>query len=339
MILQLSSLFPFILLAAVLAFILSPLSILLSKHLGLIDRPGSAPHKQHDHPTPLAGGIVLILSIPLVFFSIGPKPDVPSIVILAGAAGMGLLGLLDDRYLLKPLPKLLAQFALVTLILAFGVKVQVTRIQWVDMILTYLWVIGLTNAFNFVDSMDGLALGLGGIAAAFFMLVTIESNQPLLASMSAILVGASVGCFFFAAAPAKLFLGDSGALALGFFLASIGISYTPGEAGLPQALTWFIPILVLGVPIFDMTLVIIHRARSGHPIFKGGMDHTYHRLKSMGLDVSRAVLAMQIAAILLGLIAFITLDASVWAANLAFSLIVFLGIGVVVYFEWKVPPG
>ena len=338
MILQLSSLFPLILLAAVLSFILSPLSIFASKRLGLIDRPGSAPHKLHAHPTPLAGGLVLIPSILLVFFSLGPDPDRTSIVILAGTAGMGLLGLLDDRFLFKPLPKLLGQITFATLLIAFDVKVQITRVQPVDMILTYLWVIGLTNAFNFVDSMDGLALGLGGIAAAFFMLVTIDSNQPLLASLSATLVGASVGCFFFAANPARLFLGDSGALALGFFLASIGISYTPGEAGLPQALTWFIPILVLGVPIFDMILVITHRLRSGLPIYRSGMDHTYHRLRAMGLDISRAILAMQITAIILGLISFIALDASILIANLAFGLIVLLGIGGVVYFEWKIPP-
>jgi UDP-GlcNAc:undecaprenyl-phosphate GlcNAc-1-phosphate transferase len=336
-ILQLSSLFPLILLAAVLSFILSPLLIIASKRLGLIDRPGSAPHKLHAHPTPLAGGLVLILSILLVFFTLGPDPDRTSIVILAGTAGMGLLGLLDDRYQFMPLPKLLGQIALASLLIVFGVKVQITRVQPIDMILTYLWVIGLTNAFNFVDSIDGLALGLGGIAAAFFMLVTIDSNQPLLASLSATLVGASVGCFFFAVTPARLFLGDSGALALGFFLAAIGISYTPGEAGLPQALTWFIPILVLGVPIFDMTLVIIHRLRSGRPIYRGGMDHTYHRLRAMGLDISRAVVAMQITAILLGLISFIALDASITIANLTFGLIVLLGIGVVIYFEWKVP--
>ena len=338
MILQLSSLFPLILLATVLSFILSPLLIVASKRLGLIDRPGSAPHKLHANPTPLAGGPVLILSTLLVFFLLGPDPDRTSIVILAGTAGMGLLGLLDDRYQFMPLPKLLGQIALATLLIVFGVKVQITSVQPVDMILTYLWVIGLTNAFNFVDSIDGLALGLGGIAAAFFMLVTIDSNQPLLASLSATLVGASVGCFFFAVTPARLFLGDSGALALGFFLASIGISYTPGEAGLPQALTWFIPILVLGVPIFDMILVITHRLRSGLPIYRGRMDHTYHRLSAMGLDTSRAILAMQITAILLGLISFIALDASILIANLAFGLIVLLGIGVVIYFEWKAPP-
>src|SRR3972149_3753355 len=132
-------------------------------------------------------------------------------------------------------------------------------------VLPSLGIVGITNAFNFVDSMDGLALGLAGIAAAFFMLVTIDSAQPILAALSAVVFGATIGAYFFNAAPARMFLGDSGSQLLGFLLAAIGIAYTPASAGLPQGVTWFTPILVLGVPIFDMGLVVISRLRSRRP--------------------------------------------------------------------------
>jgi UDP-GlcNAc:undecaprenyl-phosphate GlcNAc-1-phosphate transferase len=169
--------------------------------------------------------------------------------------------------------------------------------------------------------MDGLAIGLAGIAAAFFMLATIDSAQPELSALSASVMGAAVGGFFLSAAPAKMFLGDSGAQMLGYLLAAIGIAYTPAQAGLPQAVSWFTPILVLGVPIFDMFLVVYSRIRRRAPIYKAGHDHTYHRLARIWFDPSRAVLAMQIGAVILGLIGFILLSSSPLIANLAFAVI------------------
>ncbi|MGH2626367.1 MAG: undecaprenyl/decaprenyl-phosphate alpha-N-acetylglucosaminyl 1-phosphate transferase, partial [Anaerolineales bacterium] len=121
------------------------------------------------------------------------------------------------------------------------------------------------------------------------------------------------------------FLGDSGAQVLGFLLAGLGIAYTPAQAGLPQELTWFTPILVLGVPIFDTVLVVVSRLRRGRPVYRGGQDHTYHRLVALGLDPTRSVLLMQLAALTLGLVAFIALDATIVLANVLFGAIVLAG--------------
>jgi UDP-GlcNAc:undecaprenyl-phosphate GlcNAc-1-phosphate transferase len=180
--------------------------------------------------------------------------------------------------------------------------------------------------------MDGLALGLAGIAAAFFMLVTIDSGQPVLAVLCAAILGAAVGGFLYNASPAKLFLGDSGAQLLGFLLAALGIAYTPAGAGLPQAVSWFTPILVLGVPIFDITLVVTLRSARRQPVYRAGIDHTYHRLLRLGLDPTRAVLVMHLAGVVLGLIAFVALGANVLVANLIFAGVVLAGLGLVVCF-------
>jgi UDP-GlcNAc:undecaprenyl-phosphate GlcNAc-1-phosphate transferase len=177
------------------------------------------------------------------------------------------------------------------------------------------------------------------VAAAFFMLVTIDSAQPELASLSAALFGAAAGTLYYNITPARLFLGDSGSQLLGFLLAALGIAYTPGQAGLPQELTWFIPIMVLGVPIFDTTLVVASRLRRRQPIYHAGLDHTYHRLVALGLDPNRSVVGMQLAAMLLAVTAFAAMDAPVWLVNAVFASIVALGLACIVLLERVAPVG
>jgi UDP-GlcNAc:undecaprenyl-phosphate GlcNAc-1-phosphate transferase len=321
------------LLAASTALIVAPLMIRLLPSLGLVDFPGSAVHKRHPNPTPTAGGPVLAVSLIVCYLVLGLPINREVVGILSGAGLMFLWGIADDRLGLKPQQKLVGQLLAAALLVYFGVEVRILQVPWLNLLMTALWVVGLTNAFNFVDSMDGLALGLAGIAAAFFMLVTIDSAQPILAALSAAVFGATIGCYFFNAAPAKMFLGDSGSQLLGFLLAAVGIAYTPASAGLPQGVTWFTPILVLGVPIFDMSLVVASRLRNSLPIYRAGRDHTFHRLIHLGLDDTRSVLAMQLAAIVLGLVAFIALDANVLEANIMFGLIASVGLVAIALFQ------
>lgn len=327
---RLADFFPMILVTAVAALGLSLPLARLARAAGFLDIPGSAPHKQHETAVPLAGGPVVALAIALAYLVLRPGMDGAVAGILLGGMFVLLTGMLDDRLHLRPSQKLIGQLVAAGLLMAFGVQVRITRLPPVDLTLTLLWVVGMVNAFNFVDSKDGLALGLAGIAASFFMLVTIDSAQPLLAMLSAAILGACIGTYFLNASPARMFLGDSGAQLLGFLLAGVGIAYIPAQAGLPQGVTWFLPILVLGVPIFDMMLVVISRVRARQPIYRAGLDHTYHRLVSLGLDSTRSVLAMQIAAIVLGLAAFMALDTTVLAANLIFGVAVLGGIGALV---------
>jgi UDP-GlcNAc:undecaprenyl-phosphate GlcNAc-1-phosphate transferase len=288
-------------------------------------------------PTALAGGLLLASSLAIAYLLLRPDVSRALAGMLLGSAIVVVGGIADDRRSLTPPAKLGLQIVAALVLMGAGVQVHITRIPAADLIVTMVWVVGLTNAFNFVDSMDGLALGLAAVAAAFFMLVTIDSVQLELAALSAALLGAVAGSLFYNVSPARLFLGDSGSQLLGFMLAALGIAYIPGQAGLPQALTWFLPIVVLGVPIFDMTLVVVSRLRRRQPVYQAGLDHTYHRLVALGLDPSRSVVGMQLAAMLLALTAFVLMDASVWLANLIFGVLVGLGVVAIVTLERRLP--
>lgn len=333
MVTQLADLFPMILLTSLAALLAGPVMIRLSGRLGLLDDPGSAPHKHHQRPTPLVGGPILALALATGIVFLFGAWSRTVVAIVAAAVVMLLWGILDDMLDLRAPIKLAGQLVIATLLISLGVQVQVTRVAGVDLLLSALWYVGLINAFNFVDSMDGLALGLASVASAFFMLVTIDSGQPDLALLSAGILGGCVGLYLYNATPAHLFLGDSGAELLGFLLAAIGVAYVPAGAGLPQGVSWFTPILVLGVPVFDMVLVVVSRLRRGEPLTVGSRDHTYHRLVAMGLDPTRAVISMQLTAIMLGLTAFLALDASVIVANGLFLAIAIAGVGLLVALE------
>jgi UDP-GlcNAc:undecaprenyl-phosphate GlcNAc-1-phosphate transferase len=307
--------------------------IRLARRIQLVDIPGAATHKKHQVETPIAGGLVILVSLMITLGILRLQLSNEVRGILLGTLVMMLWGLIDDRFNLRASYKIFGQLLATLIIIGFGVQVHITKIDWLDLLITIFWFIGLTNAFNFVDSMDGLAVGLAGIASAFFMLVTLDSAQPELAFLSAAFMGTMIGCFFYNAPPARMFLGDSGSLTLGFALAAIGIAYTPAQAGLPQGVSWFAPIIVLGVPIFDMALVVVSRLRKRRPIYLANTDHVYHRLVRFGFKPNRAVAAMHVTAILLGLIAFIALDMGVFVANVFFLVVVFIGLVILFMFE------
>jgi UDP-GlcNAc:undecaprenyl-phosphate GlcNAc-1-phosphate transferase len=304
----------------------------------LVDVPGAATHKRHQVETPIAGGLVILVSLMLTLGIHRLHFSSEVMGILLGTLAMMVWGLIDDRFNLRATYKIFGQLLAALIIIGFGVQVHITKIDWLDLLITIFWFIGLTNAFNFVDSMDGLAVGLAGIASAFFMLVTLDSAQPELAFLSAAFLGTMIGCFFYNAPPARMFLGDSGSLALGFGLAAIGIAYTPAQSGLPQGVSWFVPILILGVPIFDMVLVVVSRLRKRRPIYLASMDHVYHRLVRFGFKPSRAVAAMQILSILLSLVAIISLTTNVLIANLIFGSSVLIGALFIIYLESRFHP-
>jgi len=305
--------------------------------------PRTAPHKQHIRPTPLAGGVTLALAFLLVSLWLGTLQE-PSIrAALLAAIPVFLFGLWDDYHSLKPSVKLAAQVAATGLLITQGIYVKIFESPQfllytspdlallLDLSITFLWVVGITNAFNFVDSMDGLVAGLAGMASAFFILLTLDAGQPLLAQHSAMLVGICLGLYFYNSPPALLFLGDSGAQTLGFILAVLAIGYRPEVAY--QASSWFVPILLLGVPIFDAVLVVVSRLRRGLPVYSASLDHTYHRLLGVVASPNRAVLVMQVAAFILGCLAFLSLNQPPLQANLIFLIALLLGVGGLVFLE------
>jgi len=331
----LTSYFPILLVGLTVSFLAAPAAVRIARRFGLVDVPGSRQHKRHTHATPLAGGMAIAASLLVNSLWRGWAQDPMLLAMMAGAAVILCLGLLDDRLNLMVAPKLLGQCAAAIILIAAGVQVRLLGDAF-GVVLTFLWVVGVTNAFNFVDSMDGLALGLAGVASAFFMLATIDAGQPSLASLAAGMMGATVGLYFFNLTPARLFLGDSGSQVIGFLLAAIGVAYVPRDFA--QAASWYVPILVLGVPLFDVALVMSSRLRGGRRIYQAGSDHTYHRLLLLGLEAPRAVFAMQLTAVVLGLLAFIGLQAGPYLGNVLVAALALVAVGLILFLEKYAPP-
>ena len=323
--------FPPIFTGMILTLIFVPLSIKIAERFQLVDHPYSAPHKTHKNVVPKAGGIAIFAAVFLTAL-INGKLILPEILtILLASAVIFIFGIWDDA---KGLPagwKLTGQFLAVSILIWQGIQIRMFASPVLNIIITCVWIVGVTNAFNLVDSMDSLAVGLAAIASVFFLLVTIDSKELNLAFLSALVLGSCIGMFYFNAIPARTFLGDSGAQFLGFMLATLAMAYTP--PGFPQPSSWFVPILLLSVPIFDTTYVVISRIRRGLPFYKAGQDHVYHRLARMGMSSVQSVTLMHVTALLTGCLAFIALSFPPLWANLIFALVLLCGLFIIFWLE------
>ncbi len=261
----------------------------------------------HESATPLFGGVGIFLGITAGLWLAVAVNAIPLTKELGGIyAGIVLLfaaGLIDDIHALPPLAKLAVQFAAAGLVLATGTDVQIIHSEIVATLVALLWLVGMTNAFNLLDNMDGLAATLAAIAFGFFAIdaVTVHPNDSVLVLS---LAGALACCGFlpFNLRPhrkALVFMGDSGSQVLGFTLAALGLSASWKVAGTTVA-TFLLPILVLAVPILDTTLVTIVRLLEGRPVYQGGRDHSSHRLVRFGLSEKHAVLLLALIATALG---------------------------------------
>jgi len=329
-------LFPLIFWAILTTLAVTPLAIKAAIRFHLIDEPNSSPHKIHLRPMPKAGGLAVALAILSINLLSGNlQSDVIRTILLASLV-IFLFGLWDDTHRLSPQGKLIGQILATIILISQGVHIRMLgSLTALNLALTLLWIIGITNAFNLVDSMDGLAIGLVAIASAFFMLVTVDAHQRSLSLLSAILLGSSIGLLYFNTLPAHTFLGDSGAQTLGFMLAALAIAYNP--RGLPQPSSWFVPILLLSVPIFDTTLVVISRLQHRKAVYQAGLDHTYHRLVNLGLPSSRAVLTMHLFAIVSGCLAFMALPLPPLWANAIFLSAVLIGLLILFWLNRQTP--
>lgn len=315
----------------------------LAKYLNLMDIPGSAPHKQHAHPTPLAGGLLLMGSLFFMLFIFRQWLNREILVVLAGAAVIFVFGLWDDKKGLSAFPKILGQSIAGVILISFGIQVNFIgtlaisesfsplMIHLLNLFFTMFWIIGITNAVNMVDSMDGIVAGLGIIASIFFIGATRLADQDFLAIWASIFLGINLGLYYWNRMPARFFLGDSGAQMIGFFLAAFGILYNP--LNLHPESSWIAPIMFLSIPIFDTTLVVYSRLKKQQPVGSGRQDHTYHRLIAVGLLPRYAVLAIHIASIIISCLAFLLLYIHPLLANLVFGLVVLCGAGMLIWFE------
>jgi UDP-GlcNAc:undecaprenyl-phosphate GlcNAc-1-phosphate transferase len=295
--------------ALVLAVGATPIARFLAPRMGIIDQPEA--RKIHQRPVPRLGGAAILLAVILVALVLGERYNFSQFgTILVGATGISFMGLIDDRWGLRPLIKLLGQIAAALLLYASGVYVGTFHQPTLNLIMTVLWVVYITNAINLLDNMDGLAGGVAAIAAVHFALMCSFSGQYLVGALSIALLGACLGFLFYNLNPASIFMGDSGALFLGFMLAATGIKLRFPEN--VTFVTWMVPVLVLGVPVFDTALVFVSRLRRGmNPLTNPGRDHVSHRLVAAGMSRREAVLTLYVVSFVMGLLAIFVTRASV----------------------------
>ncbi|HET7043543.1 MAG TPA: hypothetical protein VFI37_01730 [Gaiellaceae bacterium] len=257
--------------------------------------------------TPFLGGLGifagLLAGVAAALAAGAIEPDAKLWGILGGCAIVFLAGLVDDLRHLGPLAKLVAQFAAAVLVLATGTSVELVGNPVAATALALVWLVGMTNAFNLLDNMDGLAATLAGIAAAFFAIdaVTIHPSHTHLVLALAIAL-ACAGFLPFNLRPgrrAAVFMGDSGSQTIGFALAALGLSASWNVAGTTVA-TLALPVLILAVPILDTALVTVARLLEGRPVSQGGRDHSSHRLVRYGLSETSAVMLLALVAVGLG---------------------------------------
>ncbi|MFL5917489.1 MAG: MraY family glycosyltransferase, partial [Gaiellaceae bacterium] len=297
-------------LAAIVALPAAAAVIWLLLRTPLSARLGAAPRddRWHRRTTPMVGGIGIFAGIMAGFWAAVAAHAAPAtrelVAILGGCAILFVAGLLDDLYSLGPIPKLGAQFAAAGLVIGNGLTISgLISNDILAGVVALVWLVGMTNAFNLLDNMDGLAATLAGIAAVFFAIdaLTVHRNDAVLA-LSLALAGACAGFLPFNLRPkrsAAVFMGDSGSQVLGFALAALGLTASWKVAGTTVA-TLLLPVLVLAVPILDTTLVTIVRLLDGRPVYQGGRDHTSHRLVYHGLSEKRAVVLLAVISAALG---------------------------------------
>ena len=291
--------------SAMFCLFLVPLAIRLSWRIGSLDHPGG--HKRQSSPVPYLGGVAIVLafSVATMVASLIRPPNAGHRelnVILAIALILAAVGLLDDLKDLSPWVRILVEISCGIVVWNLGVGVSLTGLNLVDYGLTILWVVGITNAFNLLDNMDGLAAGVASIACASYFAIAVTDDQGFVATLAAGVIGCAVGFLRSNRYPARIYMGDGGALFLGFLVAYLGLKLKVAGDGYQ---TFLVPLLVCLIAILDTTVVVVSRLRSGKSPFQGGRDHISHRLVSIGLPVPVAVGVIHLAAVVVGAFAVI----------------------------------
>jgi UDP-GlcNAc:undecaprenyl-phosphate GlcNAc-1-phosphate transferase len=325
--------------AGVLAFVIALFASLmltvpvraLALRVGMVDLPG--PRKVHLQPIPLLGGLAMYGGVMLaILFAFDGSARAQSAGIVTGATLVAAVGFLDDRgWLHHQIKHFLAMPIAAGILLASGVHAWVFELfmhthagYLLDAALTVFWVVGITASFSILDHMDGLCAGVAAMASIFFAMLAYLNGQTLVTTLAAAVLGGATGFLRWNFKPAKIFMGDGGAMFLGFLMATLGLKLRLDHANHFSA--GLAPLLILGVTIFDTTLVTISRSRRGLlPFTTPGKDHTAHRLANLGWGQRGAVLALYSLGALTGaaaiLMSYVPARAALFAAAIAAALV------------------
>ncbi|HMS07932.1 MAG TPA: hypothetical protein PKE66_00430 [Pyrinomonadaceae bacterium] len=268
---------------------------------GYVAKPKS--DRWHKRPTAMLGGVAIFAAVALIYLLVVPF-SAESLVVMGASSFLFLVGFLDDQLNIKPYQKLIGQLIGASIIVGFGMRLPLTGMELVDIWITVFWLVGITNAINLLDNMDGLAAGIAAIAAVSLTYGLAANGQMAEAALVAVFVGALAGFLVFNFNPASIFMGDAGSMFVGFFLASsVLLSESGGRSrGILSILA--VPVLILFVPIFDTTFVTLLRKLWGRKASQGGRDHTSHRLVALGLSERTAVLMLWGFAVAAGVLAY-----------------------------------
>src|SRR5256714_2090402 len=262
----------------------SPAVRFLAGRLGLVAKPRTA--RGHKKPTAMMGGLSIWLAVIITYLLLLPH-TAQTWVIVTVSTFLFFVGLLDDLIHIKPYQKLIGQIIGAAAAVNYGLTLPWTRSVSVNVVITIFWLIGITNAINLLDNMDGLATGIAAIASVFLTLNFAAGNQPVEAMIMAVFAAALLGFLAYNSSPASIFMGDCGSMFIGFFLASSSLINVAGGRSRSLLPVLAVPILVLFIPIFDTTFVTILRKLSGRAASRGGRDHTSHRLVALGMSERR----------------------------------------------------
>ncbi len=263
---------------------------------GIVDAPDG--HLKHQkEPVPYFGGLAIYLAFLMsLAFTFEFRQDVLGIIL--GATIVVMLGLIDDFGVLSPTTKLIGQLLAVFVLIKSGIRIQIAALpEWVDLVLTVFWMVGLINAFNLLDIMDGLSAGIGAICAACLLLAALLQGDQVVAFMLAALIGSLVGFLKYNWQPARIYMGDTGAMFIGLLLGAMAMI---GQFPSSHPLSLLTPVFILGIPIFDTLFVMYIRYRRGLPVFLGSPDHIAIRLRHWGLSTTHIVIVSYLATAVIG---------------------------------------
>ncbi|MFC1754304.1 glycosyltransferase family 4 protein [Thermoproteota archaeon] len=285
----------------------------LALHAGLVDKP--AERKLHKKPIPHLGGIAIYLGFLAAVLTVA-KPSQTHSGIILGATLIVLLGVIDDIFHLQPWIKLLGQTAVAIITVYHGITISfitnplggMLTLDFFSFPITVFWIVAVMNTMNLIDGLDGLAAGIAAISSVILTIVAFHTGQTYAGFILLALLGACIGFLRYNFSPAQIFLGDSGAMLLGYILATASII---GVMKSTVALSLFIPVLVLGIPISDTLYAILRRIKNGKHIFKPDSEHFHHKLLALGFSHKQVVLlfyglstGLGIVAVLIGFYSF-----------------------------------
>jgi len=290
--------------------LLTPLMRRVALSKGVLDRPNSA-HKSHKQPVPYLGGVAIIIGVVLVSYTALIYSKITwsnfwlATSVLGPAVVMGLVGLWDDLKILDPLPRFIGQSIsglIVAVFLVLNDNIgNPTGITGLDVAITVLWIVGICNSINFFDNLDGGAAGTVAISAITLTYLAITGDQYFIAALAIVVAGSTLGFLIWNRVPARIYMGDAGALFLGVLIATLTVRFKPST---DNSITSFaIPVLLLAIPILDTTVAVFSRLRRQISPFQGGKDHLSHRLVRYGVSRKKAAITLWLLSALYGLFA------------------------------------